>query len=103
MLDGTDLDNVSASSAHHLQQQQREVPLASSETIKYNIYGEYTNDENTQIRMEVIFEGRQNDNLTIIGALLNENTAIDGKCYDQRGPKDGWDIELYKGLTPRGE
>ena len=59
MLDGTDLDNVSASSAHHLQQQQqREVPLASSETIKYNIYGEYKNDENTQIRMEVIFEGR---------------------------------------------
>ncbi len=53
--------------------------------------------------MEVIFENRQNENLTIIGALLNQNTAIDGKCYDHRGPKDGWDIELYKGLTPRKE
>lgn len=52
-LDGTDLDNVSASS-----HTQREPPQVSGETIKYNIYGEYTNDENTQIRMEVIFENR---------------------------------------------
>ena len=98
MLDGTEIDNVSTSS-----HTQREAHSVSGETIKYNIYGEYTNDENTQIRMEVIFENRQNENLTIIGALLNQNTAIDGKCYDQRGPRDGWDIELYKGLTPRGE
>ena len=52
-LDGTDLDNVSASP-----NTQREPPSVSGETIKYNIYGEYTNDDNTHIRMEVIFENR---------------------------------------------
>ncbi len=79
------------------------MPSLSAETIKYNIYGEYMNDENTQIRMEVIFENHPNDNLTIIGTLINNKTAIEGKCYDSKGPKDGWDIELYKGLSPRSQ
>jgi len=52
------------------------------ESIKYNIYGEYTNDDNTQIRMEVIFENRQNENLTIIATLTNHSTSIEGKCFD---------------------
>jgi hypothetical protein len=51
--------------------------------------------------MEVLFESRPNDNLTIIGTLINNDTAIEGKCFEQsRGPKEGWDIELYKGLSP---
>ena len=77
--DGTDLDNLSASS-----QTQRELPSLNSEreSIKYNIYGEYTNEENTKIRMEVIFENRPSENLTIIGTLMNRNTSIEGKCYD---------------------
>jgi hypothetical protein len=75
---------------------------ASVETIKYNIYGEYMNDDNTRIRLEVIFENDPTHNLTIIGNLVNNNTAIEGKCYDRKGPKDGWDIELYKALSPRG-
>jgi hypothetical protein len=51
--------------------------------------------------MEVIFENQPADNLTIIGTLINNSTAIEGKCYDGKGPKEGWDIELYKGLSPR--
>jgi hypothetical protein len=50
--------------------------------------------------MEVVFDNPAiYGNLTIVGTLFNNNTAIEGKCFDARSPTEGWDIELYKGVA----
>jgi len=50
--------------------------------------------------MEVVFDCPYKfENLTIEGCLCNENTMIEGKCFDARSDNEGWDIELYKGIS----
>lgn len=70
--------------------------MGTDPTLKYKVFGEYTDALNERVRIRVVFEEAPLRNFTIIGRIMDNGNSLDGRLFDSKGPRDGWKLELFK-------